>query len=172
MSDPVDGLRELTAQERAFVDAYLETGSASAAYRAAYDTSGTAENTIWRKAHVVSHRPSVAAEIERRMAEAALRADVSRDRIVAELAKIAFSSIRQTVRWTETGVALIPSEEIEDDAAAAVAEVSEGKDGIRIKRHDKVRALELLGRHLQMWNDADVSVPITLHVTDYGKPDG
>lgn len=48
------------------------------------------------------------------------------------------------------------SSELSDDEAATVAEVCETvtKDGgsKRVKQHDKIKALELLGRHLGMWD--------------------
>ena len=43
---------------------------------------------------------------------------------------------------------LIPSKEITDKAAAAISEVSKGAFGIKIKRHDKVRALDSLTKLL------------------------
>ena len=49
------------------------------------------------------------------------------------------------------------------EEAAAVCEVSEGRGGvIRLKKHDKVKALELLGKHFGMFADrlhAEVSGP-------------
>ena len=35
----------------------------------------------------------------------------------------------------------------------AIAGIKEGKFGIELKLNDKEKALELLGRHLGMWND-------------------
>jgi phage terminase small subunit len=46
-------------------------------------------------------------------------------------------------------VKLRPSEELTEDEAAIVAEVSDTK----AKRFDKLKALELLGRHLGMFID-------------------
>ena len=42
----------------------------------------------------------------------------------------------------------------------AIAGIKEGANGIEIKLNDKEKALELLGRHLGMWNDRlDLKVP-------------
>jgi phage terminase small subunit len=35
----------------------------------------------------------------------------------------------------------------------AIASIKQGRNGIEVKLHDKVRALENIGRHLGMWND-------------------
>ena len=74
-------------------------------------------------------------------------------RVVAELARIGFSDIRQVVDWGPGSVTVRDSASIGDDAAAAVAEVGKTATGIRVKLHDKVGALEKLGRHLGMFKD-------------------
>jgi phage terminase small subunit len=61
--------------------------------------------------------------------------------------------MRQVVSWGPDGVAVIDSASINDDAAAAVAEVGKTPGGIRVKLHDKVGAPEKLGRHLGMFKD-------------------
>ena len=39
------------------------------------------------------------------------------------------------------------------DKLGAIAGIKEGANGIEIKLNDKGKALELIGRHLGMWND-------------------
>ena len=86
---------------------------------------------------------------------------------VLELAKVGYSDIRKAVRWGEeiaikdaegneaisNGVAMLDSAEIDDDTAAAIAEVAQTRDGIKIKFHDKLGALEKIGKHLGMFVD-------------------
>jgi phage terminase small subunit len=50
-------------------------------------------------------------------------------------------------------VPVLDSTAISDDAVAAIAEVSKTREGMRVKLHDKVTALEKLGRHLAMFKD-------------------
>ena len=92
---------------------------------------------------------------------------ISIGRVLTELAKIGFSDIRKAVRWGEgiavnndsgeatiaNGVALLGSEEIDDQTAAAISEVSQTKDGLKVKFHDKRGALVDIGRHLGMFKD-------------------
>ncbi|MDE3809945.1 terminase small subunit [Sinorhizobium meliloti] len=83
---------------------------------------------------------------------------ITKERVAAELAKIAFLDIREAVRWgrspvdTESEnanpnglgiypVELVPSDQISDEAAAAVSEVSLTQNGVKIKMHDKRAAL-------------------------------
>jgi phage terminase small subunit len=99
--------------------------------------------------------------------EACAKVGVTVERVVAELAKIGFGDIRRAVFWGSgiavpdgeggtkiaNGVGLLNSTEISDDAAAAISEVAQTKEGIRIKFHDKRAALVDLGRHLGMFTE-------------------
>ena len=94
--------------------------------------------------------------------KAAEKAGVTVERIVAELAKIAFSDIRKALDWGMTNdaegnakqfVTLKESKDGDDDTAASVSEVWQTNQGIRFKFHDKPQALEKLGKHLGMYKD-------------------
>ena len=99
----------------------------------------------------------VSAAIEKAMEKRSKKTEITQERVVVELARIAFGDLRGVVTWGPSGVAFKNSAEISDDDAAAISEVSETvtKEGgtQRIKRHDKVKALELLGKHLGMFKD-------------------
>ena len=110
-------------------------------------------------------------ERERRMHE---KFEVTKERILAEYAKIGFADIRKTVRWhgeliTEEDnpdggdvlvikniydncVELISSDEIDDETAAAISEVSQTpQGGLKIKFHDKKGALDSMSKTLGMF---------------------
>jgi len=79
-----------------------------------------------------------------------------------ELARIGFSDMREIASWGEGGFAYKASDELTDDAAATIARIVEivtrTRDGgkrrtLTIKLHDKLRSLELLGRHLGIFAD-------------------
>lgn len=52
-----------------------------------------------------------------------------------------------------TPMALIPSDQIDDDTAAAISEVRQTPQGLAFKMHDKKGALVEIGRHLGMFKD-------------------
>jgi len=85
------------------------------------------------------------------------KSGVTPERVLQELARIAFSDPRSVMEWGPNGVKLKPSSELTDDEAAAVAEVGETttKDGgsLRVKMVDKLGALDKIGRHLGMFQD-------------------
>lgn len=149
---------KLTDKQTAFVREYLvDLNATQAAIRAGYSE---------RTAYSVGQRLLKNVEIQRAVAAAqakrARRVEITADRVVAELAKIAFSDPRDLMEWGPDGVVLRPSAELSDDQAASVAEVAENNAGLRLKKHDKVKALELLGRHIGIFTDkvkAEVSGP-------------
>ena len=54
------------------------------------------------------------------------------------------------IGWTD-GVTVIPWNELDEDSAAAISEIAETRDGIKVKMHDKVGALHKLGMQLGMF---------------------
>ena len=57
-------------------------------------------------------------------------------------------------------VMIKPTDELSEDQVRAIAGIKEGANGVEIKLNDKEKALELLGRHLGMWNDKlDIKTP-------------
>jgi phage terminase small subunit len=147
----------LSPKQKLFVEAYLQTLNATeAARRSGYSDANASCLRIL-------HNPLVWSAIEARMAERRAQNPHLEQRILEELCRIAFADPRELMRWGPDGVELRPSEVLSPEAAAQVSEVAEGRGGvIRLKKHDKLKALELLGRHLGMFADrlhAEVSGP-------------
>jgi hypothetical protein len=107
---------------------------------------------------------NIAAAIAKAQAARGRRTEVTADRVVLELARVAFGDPRRVMSWGPGGVRLRPSAELADEEAAIVAEVGETttKDGgsLRLKTVDKLGALRLLGQHLGMFGDGRVNVTV------------
>jgi phage terminase small subunit len=60
--------------------------------------------------------------------------------------------------------------DLTEDQKRALAVIKKGRDGFEVKPYDKVKALELLGKHLGMWTDKlEVDADMDLNITvDYG----
>jgi phage terminase small subunit len=121
---------------------------------------------------------AVRTRIDELLTLAAEKAGVTIQSVMSELAKIGFSDIRRAVKWGHgiavegdggevriaNGVSLIASDEIDDDTAAAISEVTQTKEGLKVKFHDKRAALVDLGRHLGMFKDkTESAVTITVN---------
>lgn len=128
----------------------MDLNATQAAIRAGYS-----ERTAYRIGAELLHKTSVAEAIAAGQAQRAQRMEITADRVVAELAKIAFADPRDLMEWGPDGVKLKTSADLTEEQAASVAEVSEmtTKNGrtIRLKKHDKLKALELIGNHIGMF---------------------
>lgn len=160
-------VKKLTPKQRRFVAEYLiDLNATQAAIRAGY--SKRAAGQIGGE-NLKKHE--IADAVQKAQEKRSKRTEITQDRVLRELAKIGFSDIRKVVRWGNTelhvvagedenkepvpyhGLALTAADEIDDDTAAAIAEVSEGREGLKIKLHDKRGALVDIGRHLGMFTD-------------------
>lgn len=144
---------KLTAKQERFVAEYLIDLNASAAARRA----GYSEKTADAIGRENLGKPTVAQFIQKSMREREARTEITQDRIVRELALIAFGNKKAVMKWGPGGVELKDSEGLSDEDAAQVAEVKETTSAsggsLSLKTHDKVKALELLGRHVGMFTD-------------------
>lgn len=145
--------KKLSPKQQRFIDEYLvDLNATQAAIRAGYSP-----RTANEQAARLLAKASVAGAIAERMAQRERRTKVTQDSVIRELARIAFADPRRVMEWGPNGVKLTRSSELNDDDAAAIAEVSETRTehggSMRVKLVSKERALELLGRHLAMFTD-------------------
>jgi phage terminase small subunit len=149
----------LNPKQERFVAEYLkDLNGKQAAIRAGYSEK-TAESQASR---LLSHA-KVAAAVAAGQAKTAAKLEITKEMIVDELRKIAFADLRKAVAWGPTqhttvddggqkivssGVTLIDSSELDADTAAAVAEVGNTREGVKIKLHDKKGALVDLAKML------------------------
>ncbi|WP_373503036.1 terminase small subunit [Aestuariivirga sp.] len=157
----------LTPKQRRFVQEYLiDLNGTAAARRAGYSAKTANELAV-----KVKKSPHVARAIADALAE---RAGVTRAFIVDELAKVARANAGDYFEWGPGGLVIKASADLTEDQKAAVAEVSqtvtETGGTVRVKLHDKIAALEKLGRVLGMFTDnAGPSSAVQINIS---LPDG
>lgn len=139
----------MTDKQKRFVEEYLiDLNGAQAAIRAGYspDTARTIASELLTK-------PDIRRAVDRAQAERSKRTGVSQDRIIRELARIAFSNLPDIVDPFDGSV--ITSAGRDDMACiqSIKVKVTEGSTEREVKLCDKMRALELLGKHLGMFKD-------------------
>ena len=153
---------KLTEKQQRFVDEYLiDLNATQAAIRAGY----SAKTADVQGSRMLANCKAISIA----MAERSKRTGINQDRVVLELARIAF------VKMTD----IIDSDgKIKDDATdddlACIESVkyksSESDTGLSVEREVKIspklKALELLGKHLGMWNDKlDVNITQPIVIT-------
>lgn len=156
----------LTAKQQRFCDEYLiDLNATQAAIRAGYSPR-TAEQAASRLLTIVK----VSDEIAREMAERSKRTGINQDRVVKELAKLAFVNIADVVDLENATVRMSATDE--DLACIQSVKIKPSEFGTEreIKLYDKKASLELLGRHLGMFKDKlEVEADMDLNITvDYG----
>ncbi|HEY8383447.1 MAG TPA: terminase small subunit [Microvirga sp.] len=139
--------RSLTPKQQRFVDEYLvDLNGTQAALRAGYST-----RTAASIAHENLTKPEVQTAIVEAQTARAQRVQVTADRVIEEIARIAFADIRNVLDWDEAGVRLKPSILLGEGAAACIAAISQTADGrLQVRLHDKLSALEKLIRYLAL----------------------
>ena len=153
--------RKLTDKQKKFVEEYLiDLNATQACIRAGYSPK-----TAMEQGYQLLQKTSVQEAIAESMAERSRRTGINQDRIVQELARIAFVKITDVVDSGE-----INTNASDDDLACIESYKVEDSDSVNgssskreVKLASKIKALELLGKHVGMWNDkiqVDVSIPV------------
>jgi phage terminase small subunit len=151
--------RQLTDKQERFAEEYVvDFNATQAAIRAGYSAK-----TARQQGQRMLTNVDIAARVEDLKEAIAERTSVTADKVRKELARHAFTNMRDFVEWGPNGVTLKSSEDLSEDDAAAVTEVSEsfGEDGrtLKFKLGHKDSALKLLAQHIGLiGNDGGVNV--------------
>lgn len=149
----------MNERQRRFASEYVvDVNAKAAAARAGY--SGKHAGRHGQR--LLRHR-EVAAEIARLQAERRARRQVTADRVLEEIARIAFADMRNFADWGPDGVTLREKGKLSEEDAAAIARVDpprgNGKTG-RLRLYDKHAALEALARHTGLFHPRRAMGPL------------
>ncbi len=145
----------LTPKQQRFMQEYfIDCNATQAAIRAGYSP-----RTAYSIGQENLKKPDVRDAINKALDARADRCEISAERVLKELARVAFTDLRQVAKWTRKGLEAKPSDELEDDAAAALQEVSqhttEAGAQVKVKLHSKIEALDKLAKHLNLYQDPE-----------------
>lgn len=142
----------MTEKQKIFADEYLIDLNATRAYRVAYPSVKRDETARANSSRMLTNA-NVAKYIADRMQERQKRTEITQDRVLEELAAIAFARATDYAEVKDECVRIKDTDSLTDQQIKAIAGIKEGKFGIELKLNDKEKALELLGRHLGMFKD-------------------
>lgn len=170
-------LRPLSAVEELFCVAYSNSFNGRQAYQDAVDNT-TTDNSAASVASRMLQKPEIQARVAELIEERKQRLEVDGDLIIHELMTIGFASISEFIdEQGDISPELIKN--ASPQLRRAIAEVTntysdKGGAQRRIKMHDKIRALELVGKKLKLFTDkvehsGDQSAPPIMNII-FRKP--
>lgn len=123
------------------------------AYKALNPDAG--DHTAAVEASKFLARPDVQSYLDMRTREISARLEVSPERVLAELAKLAFSNIGDVLAWSGGEITIEAYHQMPAEVKASIQELSERVDAdgnrlLKVKIADKRPALETLARVLDM----------------------
>ncbi len=141
--------KKLTEKQKRFCEEYLiDFNATQAAIRAGYKNSD-----VGRKLVTKSHVSKYISELQKRQQR---RTEITADRVLEELAAIAFSDRSHFSQVNDKQhVFFTPTDKLSESERRSIASIIEGKNGIEVKSYDKLRALELIGKHIGMFGTKD-----------------
>lgn len=152
---------KVTDKESLFVVEYLKDLNATDAYMRAFGLENRKSAGV--QASVLMSKPRIKAAIQKAMDARAQRVEITADMILREILLIAKTDLANAY---DEGGRLRPIHEIPEDTRRAIAgvKVFEEFEGFGKERHkigevrelkmwDKLKALELLGKHLKLFKE-------------------
>lgn len=152
----------MTPRRKRFVEEYLiDLCGSHAAIRAGYAPAHADS-----QAAQMLDMPCVKEAVDKAMAERSRRTGITQDRVLRELARIAFIDPQNIVDFQDASI----KPDLSEDDRVAIASVrydasAEGPHR-EVKLYDKLKALELLGRHLALFTDVQVVKDVPVIVDD------
>lgn len=146
-------MARLTNKQKRFIEEYLvDLNATQAAIRAGYSPETAKEIGCENLT-----KPNIKNEIDKAIAERSRRTGINQDRVLREIAKIAFVNPSDVINFNQATV----KENASDDDLAVISGVKiksiPTDDGDiqerEVKLYDKLKALDMLGKHLGMFTD-------------------
>lgn len=167
----------MTDKQIIFANEYLIDLNGTRAYKEAYPHVKN-DNTAAAAATRLMNVPDVKEYIEKRIKDRLERIEVTQDDVIQELAAVGFANVPEYAKvvtkpimiQTENGdyvpaldsegnqmycqaVEITETKELTRRQVKAISGIKQGKSGIELSTYDKVKALELLGKHLGIFKD-------------------
>jgi phage terminase small subunit len=139
----------LNEKQERFVEEYLvDLNATQAAIRAGYS-----EKTARSIGQRLLTNVDIQKEIQREKKDRSYRTRITQDNVLRELAAIGFARSTDYAHINENGhVVLTPTAWLTEEQRIAIAGVKETQFGVEVKMHDKIRALEMIGKHLGIFD--------------------
>lgn len=152
--------KHIQAKEEAFASLVMQGKQQAEAYREVYPNARAwTPQIVAQKASVFAKRQGVQTRLAELRAKSLAATEVTAERVIAELARLAFFDIRKV---TDKDGNPLPIQELDDETAKAVVGLDIVQFGnadagrgtiMKVKMADKLGALTTLARHHGLLND-------------------
>lgn len=137
--------QKLTEKQKRFVQEYLvDLNATAAAQRAGYKDPNIGRQLITKN--------NVSAAIQAAMDKRQARVEITQDRVLQELAAVAFASAADYTDIISGAAIPRNTADMTQRQKAAIVSIKQTRGGVEIKLAGKLKALELLGRHLGLFS--------------------
>lgn len=171
----------LTPKQELFVYEYLKDLNGQNAYKRAYGDNLSDEVARANGSRLLTN-DNVKKAIDEKKEEILNKYGVSVEKIISELCKIAGSDITDYISFDGDDVIFKPSDEVDGSLISEVSSnktiTRSGKDGdediterinMKIKLHDKMKALELLGKYKSIFVDKTENTNVNMSFEEWLK---
>lgn len=166
---------DLTSKMAGFARAIVDPDNSEAdAYRLNYNTENMSPQVVNNEASKLMKLPKVAARIQELRDAVQERALVTKVEILTELKRIGFGNLADVAEWNGRTVTLKNSETLSPELTSLVSEVSETKQGVKIKLHDKMDALDKMAKIVGAYKEPehrgdDIRITSVTYVLNHGN---
>lgn len=157
----------LTAKQEAFCLAYIETGNASEAYRRAYNCKNSKPSSINVNACKLLADTNVQQRVSALKTRVQTDSIMTRQEALERLSRIGRTSLSDLIEWRtaelgddedgnavrQTGWHVKDSVAQDPKKMELIAELSTGRDGVKIKTHSQLQAIQQLAK-MEGWESA------------------
>ena len=148
-------VKPLSDKQKKFCCAYFKNPNATkAALKAGYST-----RTAYSQGQRLLKNAEIKKDIAKRLKSQEKRTEITADIILTELGRLAFSQLPDFIRQNrDKSITLKQLQSLTPDQKACISEISEykteaGGRKFKIKLWDKLKALEMLGKHKKLFTD-------------------
>lgn len=174
----------MTDAQKRFCDEYLIDLNATRAYKVAYSNCSKDETARANSSRLLTNANAQKYILEKQK-EIEKRTEVTQDMVIKELSAIAFSKASDYAKLKKMkhnvpvfdgegivdykeeeyiGIEFTPTDNLTEEQKKALSGIKQGKFGLQVDSCDKVKALELLGKHLGMFSDINVNMKNAVQV--------
>ena len=158
--------KDLTPKQKRFCEEYIKDCNATQSYiRAGYRGN---ETTARIEGCKLLTKPNIQAYIQELQKARSQRTEIDADRVLLELARIAFSDIKNVLSFNDGSVTIKDLSELEPDITAALDSIecvtlqsdAGSRTAIKVRMHSKLTALGAIAKLIGMDKEAAIKAVI------------